>query len=149
MISAEQIKKLREKTSASISEVKKALEEAQGDEAKATEILGALSSKIASKKADREIKQGLVESYIHQNGKIGVLVLLGCETDFVAKNPAYKALAKELCMQIVATDPKDVESLLAEPYMREPKKTIQDLVNDYIAKFGENIKINQFSRFAI
>lgn len=149
MVNAEQIKKLRDKTGASISAVKNALEEAGGDEQEALEVLVAMSGAIARKKAEREIKQGLVESYIHANGKIGVLLVLGCETDFVAKNEQFKVLAKEISMQIAAAGPEDETTLLNQSYIRDPQKTIQELINEHIAKFGENIKIGQFARFAI
>lgn len=149
MITAEQIKQLREKTDAPISECRKALLEADGDFQKALEILSKNAKGVAQKKSDREIKEGAIESYIHANGKVGVLLELGCETDFVAKNMQFKTLAKEIAMQIAATDPKNEAELLAQPYIRESQKTIGDLINEHIAKFGENIKVGQFSRLAI
>lgn len=106
MSSLEQIKNLREKTGAGIVDVKKALEEAGGDEAKAVEIIRKKGQAKAIKKSDREAKEGLVVSYVHSNGKIGVLVKLFCETDFVAKTDDFKELAKDIAMHIAAMDPQ-------------------------------------------
>lgn len=105
MISIEQIKQLREETEVSVSEVKKALEEANGDTEKAKEILKALGKKLVGKKADRETNQGIVDVYLHSNLKTGVLLDIRCESDFVAKGPDFKALAHEICLQIAAMKP--------------------------------------------
>jgi elongation factor Ts len=105
MISIEQIKQLRDETELSISEVKKALEEAGGDLVKAKEILKALGKKMVGKKADREVNQGIIDTYLHSNNKTGVLLDIRCESDFVAKGPDFKALAHEICLQIVAMKP--------------------------------------------
>ena len=104
-ISAQQIKELRERTGAGISDVKKALEDAKGDMARALELIERKLGGTAEKKASREIKGGLVEAYIHSNGKIGTLVELGCETDFVARNPAFKELAHNIALHIAAMRP--------------------------------------------
>lgn len=149
MISAEQIKKLREETNASVLECKKALESANGDEIKARAILAEKSQSVAEKKSTREIKQGLIEAYIHANSKVGVLIELGCETDFVAKNEQFKQLAKDLCMHIAAMSSENVDSLQSEQFIKDPSLTIQALLNQYIMKLGENIKIAQFVRFSI
>ncbi|MBU1102363.1 translation elongation factor Ts [Patescibacteria group bacterium] len=149
MISAEAVKNLRAKTGASIIECKKALEEAEGEEQKALEILGRRGAAMAEKKAERQIKAGLVDSYIHTNGKIGVLLELGCETDFVARNENFKNLAHELCLQISATNPQNVEELLAQPFVKNPEQTAQDLTNEAVGKLGENIKVIKFVRFEI
>lgn len=149
MISAEAVKNLREKTASSVIECKKALEEAQGDAEKALEILVKRGAEIAKKKAERQIKAGLVDSYIHSNQKIGVLLELGCETDFVARNENFKNLAHELCLQISAMDPQDIEELLIQPSIREPEKSVQDLINEAVGKLGENIKVGRFMRFNI
>jgi len=149
MISAEAVKKLREETGASMIECKKALEEAQGDEAKAKEILGKLGAAMAQKKAQRQTNSGLVVSYIHGNQKIGVLMSLYCETDFVARNENFKALANDLCLQVAAANPAGNEELLAQPFIKDPAKTVQGLLNETIGKLGENIKLGKFTRFEI
>ncbi len=149
MISTEQIKELREKTGAGIADIKKALEESGGDISKA---LGAIESRlggVAAKKAGRETKAGLVESYIHGNGKIGVLIELLCETDFVARTFDFKNLAHELSMQIAAVAPQDAEALLAAPFIKDQNKTVKDVLNEAVGKFGENIQIGKFSRIEL
>jgi len=149
MISTEKIKQLREKTNLSIMECKRALEEADGDEGKALEILGKKGKEKALKKAGREAKQGLIESYIHSNAKMGVILELNCETDFVARNEDFKELAHDIAMHIAAFDPEDDKELLSQPFLKDEQKTIQDLINDIVAKLGENIKIGKFSRLEI
>ena len=103
----------------------------------------------AAKKSDREASQGLVEAYIHNGGKVGVLIVLQCETDFVARTDEFKTLAREIGMQISAMDPENVESLLKQEYIRDASQTIEDLIKSVIAKLGENIKLREFKRFAI
>ncbi len=149
MISAESVKQLRAKTGASMLECKKALEEAGGDETKAREILSRQGAALAQKKAEREIKAGLIDSYIHANQKIGVLLELGCETDFAARNTVFKELAHDLCLQISAADPKSVEELLSQPFIKNPEQSVQDLINGVVGQIGENIKVGKFIRFAI
>lgn len=149
MISAESVKNLRAKTGASMLECKNALAEAGGEEQKALEILSKRGVEIAAKKAERQIKAGIIDSYIHTNQKIGVLLELGCETDFVARNENFKNLAHELCLQISATNPQDLKELLAQPFIKNPNQTVQGLINETIAKLGENIKIGKFIRFAV
>lgn len=149
MITSDQIKKLREESGASVMDCKKALEEAQGDEARAREFLSKRGAELAVKKAERQTNSGIVESYIHANGKIGVLLELLCETDFVARNENFKALAHELCLQIAAVGAPDVEELLAQPYLKNPGKTVKDLISDAVGKLGENIKVGKFVRFEL
>lgn len=149
MITIEQIKILREKTGAGISDVKKALEENDGDVVKAEAWLEQKFGSAALKKADREIKAGLVEAYIHSNGRIGVLIEVGCETDFVAKNPQFKELAHDLAMHIAAMEPENIETVLTQPFIKNTAKTIEDILNEAIGKFGENIKIRRFIRFEL
>lgn len=149
MITAENVKNLRDKTGASMIECKKALEEAAGDEPKALEILGKRGAAMAEKKAERQIKAGIVDSYIHSNGKIGVLLELGCETDFVARNENFKNLAHELCLQVSAVNPQGIEDLLAGPFIKNSEQTVQNLINEAIGKLGENIKIGRFTRFEL
>lgn len=148
-ISAQQIKELREKTQAGFADCKMALDEARCDMKKAEEILRKKGFEKAAKKADRETGQGLVESYVHQTGKVGVLVSVLCETDFVARTDEFKHLAHEVAMQIAAMNPKDTEALSKQEYIRDGSRTINDLVTETIAKLGENIKISDFKRSEI
>ncbi|MCX6729999.1 MAG: translation elongation factor Ts [Candidatus Portnoybacteria bacterium] len=149
MISAEIVKQLREKTGASMMDCKKALEEAGGDEIKATEVLKQKNKLTAMKKSERTANQGLIESYVHANGKIGVLLEVKCETDFVAKNSEFKELAHEIAMHIAGMDSKDPETLLIEPFVKNPSTTIKDLIDAKVGKLGENIKIGRFIRFEL
>ncbi len=148
-ISAQQIKELREKTQAGFADCKMALDEAKGDMKKAEDILRKKGFEKAAKKSDRETGQGLVESYVHQTGKVGVLVSILCETDFVARTDEFKHLAHEVAMQIAAMNPKDIDILLKQEYIRDGSRTINDLVTEAIAKLGENIKISEFKRSEI
>ena len=143
------IKKLRDATSASIADVRRALDEAKGDEKKALEWLKKRAAEIAAKKADRETGEGLIESYIHGGGKVGVLVEILCETDFVAKTDEFKHLAKEVAMQVAAMNPADVDSLLKQEYIRDGSQTIEQLVKAVIGKLGENITVKRFARFEL
>lgn len=143
------IKKLRDETSASIADVRRSLDETNGDEKKALEWLKKRAGEIAAKKADRETGEGLIESYIHGGGKVGVLVEMLCETDFVAKTDEFKNLAKEVAMQVAAMNPESVESLLKQEYIRDSSQTIEQLVKNLIGKLGENITIKKFTRFEI
>lgn len=145
-VTALQIKELREKTQAGFSDCKMALEESNGDMKKAEEILRKKGFEKAEKKLDRETGQGLVESYVHQTGKVGVLVSVLCETDFVARTDEFKKLAHEIAMQIAAMNPKDVDALVKQEYIRDGSKTIEELIKETIAKVGENIKVGTFSR---
>jgi elongation factor Ts len=149
MISAEQVKQFRQKTGFSIMECKRALEKTGGDENKAMKILEKKGAEKAIKKAEREVKQGIIEAYIHNNGKIGVILELSCETDFMARNEQFKELAHDLVMHIAAMNPQNSEELLSQPFIKDEQKTIDDLIKEAIAKLGENIKIGKFVRLAI
>jgi len=149
MTTIDQIKKLRMETGAGVVDTKKALEESDGDSEKAKKLLQERGVAKAAKKTDREAADGLVATYVHTNGKIASMVELFCETDFVARTEDFKKLAKELAMQVAATNPEDADELLNQEYIRDPKKKIQDLVNEAIAKVGENIRIGKFARFQI
>ncbi|MBI2032231.1 MAG: translation elongation factor Ts [Candidatus Levybacteria bacterium] len=148
-ISIDQIKQLREETAASIADCRKALEESNGDYKKTLEWLKKRGIEKAEKKADRETPQGIVEAYVHGNGKIGVLITLLCETDFVARTDEFKALAHEIALQVSAMNPKNVESLLAQEYIRDPQMTIEQLVKQTIGKLGENIAVREFIRLEL
>ncbi len=147
-IDVNEIKRLREETQASIADCRKALEESGGDYKKAQEWLQKRGAEIAEKKADRETSQGLIESYVHA-GKVGVILALLCETDFVARTEEFKNLAHEIALQISAMNPESVEKLLEQEYIRDPKFTIGDLIKNVIGKTGENIKIREFQRIEL
>jgi elongation factor Ts len=138
------IKTLRDDTGAGILEVKTALEKANGDVAKAREELMKKVASKAAKKADRTIKDGLIYSYIHQGGKVGSMIMLGCETDFVAKTEDFKKLCHEIAMQTCTEDYATVEELLNAEYIRDGGKKIQELINEVIAKVGEKIELIKF-----
>lgn len=144
----EKIKELREKTGAGVMDVKKALDEANGDVKEAEKILAKRGAMIAAKKADRETANGLIDSYVHL-GKIGVLVEVNCETDFVARNIEFKKFVHELALQVAQSESETVETLLKEPYFRDETKTIDDMLKQIIGKIGENIKIKRFIKFTL
>lgn len=194
MISIDQIKNLRQETGVSVSECKKALEQAKGDNQKAKEILREWGKELAGKKSGREAGLGIIETYVHPNKKIGAIIELRCETDFVAKSKDFKELAHELCLQITAMNPlflqeenieekfldgerkiykeqlkdsgkpekivnqviegklkkyKEQVSLLSQSWVKDDSKTIKQLIEEYIAKIGENIKVERFVRYEI
>lgn len=148
-VKVEQIKELRQKTGAGISDCKAVLEQAEGDFDKALEILRQQGREIVAKKAGRATGQGLIETYVHTDGRVASMVELACETDFVARTPDFKNLAHELALQVVSMDPKDVSELLHQEYIRDSARTVEDLVGEVIAKVGENIKIKRFVRFEL
>ncbi|MBL7156010.1 MAG: translation elongation factor Ts [Candidatus Pacebacteria bacterium] len=143
------IKQLRFQTGISLGECKNALEQTQGDLDKAKEILRKKGAEFAAKKQQRQAKAGIIHSYIHSNAKVGVLLDLKCETDFVVRNDNFKKLAHEICMQIAATDPENKDMLLNEAWIKDAGKTINDLVSEHIAKLGENIVLEKFTRYEI
>lgn len=147
MISAQDIKSLREETGISFAQCKKALEESGGDKEKALASLREQGSAIAEKKSDREQNAGAVSAYVHSTGSLGAIVLLSSETDFVAKNPDFKTLAYDIAMHVAAQAPEDVTALLAQPFIKDPDKTVSDLIRDAVQKFGENISVSRFERF--
>ena len=193
-ITSQMVKELRDKTNAGMMDCKKALTETDGDMEKAVDLLRQKGLAVAAKRAGKATREGVIESYIHAGGKIGVMVEVGCETDFVAKTDAFKAFARDVAMHIAAINPvaisredvpaevvqreKDIyinqaiesgkpqqiaekmvvgkmEKFLAEiclmeqKYVKNPDLTIQDLLNELVAKMGENISIKQFARFQI
>jgi len=194
MISADQVKQLRDKTGASMMECKKALEEGGGDEKKAFEILRQRGKDVALKKSSREVKQGIIDSYIHGTGKVGVLLELNCETDFVSRNKEFQQLAHDIAMHIAGMNPqylniedipeevintekkiyqkqfsdsgkpqkvldKIIEgkinkyseeiSLLTQPFVKNPDITVKQLIEEKVAKLGENIQVGKFERYEI
>jgi elongation factor Ts len=193
-ITADIVKKLRDKTGAPMMDCKKALQETNGDEEKAIDYLRKKGSKVAEKRADRAANQGIIESYIHAGSRIGVMIELNCETDFVAKTDAFKTLGKDIAMQIAAMSPKYVKRedvpkevidreveiyktqsktegkpdhilqkiaegkldkfysevcLIEQPFIKDPNKSIKDMIMDEVGKIGENISVKRFVRFQL
>ncbi len=148
-IDTKDVIKLRKETNIPILECRQALEEASGDFNKAKEVLKERSKKIAAKKAGRASDQGIVEAYIHNDNKIGVLVEVSSETDFVAKNIEFRTFVHDIAMQIAATNPKDLKQLLASEFIKNLDLNIEEYLRSQIAKIGENIKIKRFIRYEI
>ncbi|MDP2939209.1 MAG: translation elongation factor Ts [Candidatus Omnitrophota bacterium] len=170
-ISVELIKKLRELTGCSVADCKKALEESGGDLEKAIKSLQKKGLEIAKKKSDRVVSQGRIESYVHLGDKLGVLLEVNCESDFVARNEDFKRFTKDVAMQIAAANPtylsqEDVPKeeidksidrevfvkehcLLEQPFIKDPNLTIKDYLHSMIAKIGENIVIRRFTRYQV
>ncbi len=194
MINSQQVKELRERTGMGMMECKKALEESGGDAEGAIKILKKSDSKIADKKSGRATAEGIVGYYIHSNGKVGVLVELNCESDFVAKNEEFRELAHDLAMHIAASDPRYVDCgevdkeiikeqreefkkqfkeegkpeeildkiskektkkhfaalcLISQPFVKDPDKTVGDVLVEKISKLGENVKVRRFIRYEL
>jgi len=147
-ISAEAVQKLREMTGAGVMDCRKALIDANGDFDAAKKIIQEKELSKAEKRAGRETGAGLIHSYVH-NGRIGVLVDLRAETDFVVRSEPFQKLAHELAMHISAAAPEDGVELLAQPYIRDESKTVKDLINEVIAKVGENVSVHRFCRIEI
>jgi elongation factor Ts len=163
-ISVEAVKELRNITNVGIADCKKALLEVGGDMEKAVEFLKQRGVAIAEKKKDVATTEGIIEAYIHYTKRIGALVELNCETDFVARTAEFKELAHDLAMQIAATAPQFLTSeemppeaetdlqaacLLSQPFIKEPNKTVQEIITETVAKVGENIKVRRFVRFEL
>ena len=149
MISIDLIKQLRELTGAGIADCRSALDEEGSDLAKAEEIIKAKGLEKAAKKGERETGQGRVFSYVHATGKIGVVVSLLCETDFVAKTDDFVNLGKEICLQIASMEPQSVDELLKQEYIRDGSQTIENLIKLVVGKLGENIRIDEFKRLTV
>lgn len=194
MININLVKQLREETGVSLADCRKSLEETKGDIEKAKELLRKWGKELAGKKSGREAKEGIIENYLHPNKKVGVLLDIRAESDFVAKSDEFQKLAHEICLQIAAMKPlyirpedipdevirgekniyqeqsknsgkpqkvidgiiegklqkyKEEISLLPQPWIKDQNKTIQSLMDEYIAKFGENIVIKKFIRYDI
>ncbi len=148
-IKLEDLKKLRAETSAGVADCRQALEDAKGDFQRAKKLLVERGLEKAAKKEGRETLAGIVESYVHANGKVGVLVELRSETDFVARNDEFKKLAHELALQVAAMNPKNVADLLKGAYIRDAGASVEQLVKQTVAKVGENITVARFSRVAL
>lgn len=145
----EKIKELREKTGAGIMAAKGALEEANGDMTKAEEIIRAKGLAKAESKSDREVNSGRVYCYSHTTGRAAAMVEVACETDFVANTEEFENLCKEVAMQVCSMDPKTVEELMAQAYIRDGSQTIEQLVKALISKTGENIRVMRFARYKL
>ena len=163
-ITTAMIKQLREATGAGVMDAKRALEETAGDFEQAKVILREKGMAAAAKRADRETRNGVVDSYIHAGGRIGVLVELNCETDFVANTDEFRQLARNVAMQVAAMSPAVVAPedrkpehegsdeevcLLSQPFIRDASRTVGDLIKDTIAKTGENVRVSRFVRFEL
>ncbi|HEY4497105.1 MAG TPA: translation elongation factor Ts [Candidatus Paceibacterota bacterium] len=148
MIKSEDVQRLREATNAGVMDCKRALEDAVGDFEKAVSLIKERGLVKAEKKSSREAKSGIVESYVHNN-RVGVLLELNCETDFVAREESFRELAHNIVMQIAAMNPQTNEELLAQSFIKDDKMTIEDLIKSAIAKIGENIQVGKFIRYEI
>jgi elongation factor Ts len=164
-VSVDLVKALREETGAGIMDCKRALEQADGDLGRARSLIREKGLSTAAKKADNITNEGVVESYIHTGSRVGALVELNCQTDFVARTGDFRSLAHELAMQVAAMSPTYIDAseipddqdgvspeqdcLLQQPYIRDNSQTVQDLVNDAVGKLGENVRVRRFSRFAL
>ncbi len=163
-ISIEMIKELRSQCGAGVMECRNALLEVKGDMEKALQVLKEKGLLKAEKKADRVTAQGLVEAYVHTGGRIGALVEVNCETDFVARTDEFKELAHDLAMQVAALSPQYISQeelpvgadvapqsacLLQQPFIRDPEKTVRDMIVEVIAKVGENIRVSRFKRYEL
>lgn len=194
MSSLEAVRQLREKTGAGIVEVKKALDEAKGDEEQAIALLKKRGEAKALKRTEREAREGMVASYVHSNGKVGVMLTLLCETDFVARNDEFQALGRDLAMHVAAMNPLYLSStdvpeavvakersiweeqvksegkpaeiaekilagkekkfreeiaLLSQPFVKDPTKTVQELITESIHRIGEKVAVGAFTRYEI
>lgn len=145
----DEIKALREETGVSIMKCKQALEETNGDMDAAREKLREISSKAAAKKADRELAAGIVQAYIHPNKSMGVMIKLGCETDYVAMNEDFIALANDIAMHAAAMMPESTEGLLEQPFVKNPEVTISKLIEESTLKIGERIEVADFIRYSV
>lgn len=146
-ISAKLVQQLRQKTGAGMMDCKKALKETEGDIEKGIEWLRQKGIAGATKKSDRIAAEGLIETYIEPNGRVGVLIEVNCQTDFVARNEAFKALAQNLAKQATTAD--SVEALLSQPYSESKDKTVEQYITETIAQLGENIKVRRFENYSL
>jgi len=165
-VNVDSIKLLRNSTGFGIMECKKALEDANGDIEKAKDLLEKLGSLKATKKLSRDTKEGVIECYVHNGSRVGAIVELNCETDFVARTSEFKELAHDIAMQVAAMNPQYISlddvpdrngdtqieedsCLLKQTFIKDPSKTVEIIISDAVGKMGENIRITRFIRFAI
>lgn len=148
-ISLQQIKTLRDQSGAGIMEAKKALTESKGDLKKAIVLLQQWGAEKVAKREDKAATAGRVYAYIHPGSQVGAMVAVLSETDFVANSREFESLCRELCLQIASMAPKDLTHLLKQPYVRDAKRTVSDLVTEYSVKFKEKVIIRAFERFSI
>ncbi len=165
-ITAAQVRELRARTGAGVLDCRRALEESEGDLERAAEVLRARGLAAAAGRAGHQTSEGVVEAYIHAGGRLGALVELNCETDFVARTEDFRRLARELAMQVAATDPRYLSLeevpeaergdprvkewvLLEQPYIRDAGRSVQDLIRETAARVGENIQVRRFARFRV
>ena len=147
MITASQVKDLREKTGAGMMDCKKVLTETDGDMEKAIELLRERGIAKAAKKSDRVAAEGLVTAYVTEDGKVGAVAEVNAETDFVAKNEEFRVFANDVAKQVAVKNPKDVEELLAQTFINDETKTVSEVLTNKIATIGENMSIRRFERF--
>lgn len=143
-ISAKDVQKIREETGLGVMDIRNALEKANGDKEKALEILKEKAGDKMEKRVGRATSQGKIGTYVHGDGKSAVMVEVNCETDFVAKNEDFINFIKELTLQIISMNPENVEDLLKQDFVKDPSKTINDLLKEIIAKTGENVVVKRF-----
>ena len=164
MVTTDAVKQLREETGAGVMDCKRALEDAGGDFARAKSLLRERGVAAAAKRSERETGQGVVEAYIHGGGRIGVLVELNCETDFVARTDGFRQLARDIAMQVAAMNPLaltpeevpaehngtvEENALMTQPFIKDGGRTIEQLVQDVVATTGENVRVARFARFEL
>ena len=151
---------MRDDTGAGVMDIKRAIEEANGNLGQARELLNERGARMSAAKSDRETKEGLVEAYVHPGRPLGALLELNCETDFVARTDEFKSLARDLVMHIAAMEPERInddeddpavegESLLSQAWFRDSSLTVEQVIQSSIGKLGENVKVGRFSRFEI
>lgn len=163
-ISATAVKALRDQTGAGVMECRRALEKAEGNVGKAIDILRQSGLAKAERRTTRVASQGLVDTYLHAGGRIGAMVEVNCETDFVARTDSFRELAHNIAMQVAATNPRYIspddvppggsveeteECLLLQPFIKDPNKSIKDVITEVIAKTGENVRVRRFARFEL
>jgi len=149
MATTDDVKKLRDRTGISVMQCKQALDEANGDFDKALRILEKKGAGSAAKKASRELGAGTVAAYVHANKEMAGVVLLQSETDFVAKNEEFARLAYDIAMHVAAANPEDIVALLEQPFIKDPEKTIRNLIDTATQKFGERIEITEARRISV
>jgi len=164
VVTVDDVRRLREETGAGVMDAKRALDEAGGDFDKAKGLLRERGMAAAAKRSERETGQGVVESYIHGQGRIGALVELNCETDFVARTDTFRSLARDIAMQVAAMNPAAIRvddvptdavgdaasnALLTQAFIKDSSRTIEQLIQDVIAQTGENIQVRRIARFEL